>query len=100
MPREQMALHEAFCLYEDADRFKPYEKHHSTVKDACEAAQKLHVENLACTIRKIRISGIGRRDTRRKENSTLTGISMCLMIWRRLNFDELYDLIGGDGEDT
>lgn len=39
-------LHEAFCLYEDADRFRPYEKHHSTVKDACEAAEKLHVANL------------------------------------------------------
>ena len=39
-------LHEAFCLYRDADRFKPYEKHHSTVKDACELAQTLGVENL------------------------------------------------------
>ena len=27
-------LHEAFCLYGQADIFKPYEKHHSTVKDA------------------------------------------------------------------
>ena len=26
-------LHEAFCLYGQADEFKPYEKHHSTVKD-------------------------------------------------------------------
>ena len=39
-------LHEAFCLYSQADRFKPYEKHHSTVKDACELAQDLMVENL------------------------------------------------------
>ena len=39
-------LHEAFCLYRDVDRFKPYEKHHSTVKDACELAQTLGVENL------------------------------------------------------
>lgn len=28
-------LHEAFCLYSQADIYKPYEKHHSTVKDAC-----------------------------------------------------------------
>lgn len=39
-------LHEAFCLYKDRDRFKPYEKHHSTVKDACELAQEMKVENL------------------------------------------------------
>ncbi len=39
-------LHEAFCLYEEADRFKPYEKSHSTVKDACEIAQELQVKNL------------------------------------------------------
>ena len=39
-------LHEAFCLYSQADVFAPYEKHHSTVKDACELAQTLHVQNL------------------------------------------------------
>ena len=39
-------LHEAFCLYSDRDIFKPYEKHHSTVKDACELAKELNVKNL------------------------------------------------------
>ena len=39
-------LHEAFCLYSQADIFKPYEKHHSTVKDACELAKTLEVKNL------------------------------------------------------
>lgn len=39
-------LCEAFCLYGDRDRFKPYEKHHSTVKDACELARKLGVRHL------------------------------------------------------
>lgn len=39
-------LHEAFCLHEDADTFKPYEKHHSTVKDAASLAQRLGVKNL------------------------------------------------------
>lgn len=39
-------LHEAFCLQSEADIFKPFEKHHSTVKDACEVAQKLEIENL------------------------------------------------------
>ena len=39
-------LSEAFCLYGEADRFKPYEKHHSTVKDACELAQSLGIKHL------------------------------------------------------
>lgn len=39
-------MHEAFCLYEEADIFKPYEKHHSTVKEACMLAQELQVPNL------------------------------------------------------
>lgn len=39
-------LHEAFCLYSQADIFNPYEKHHSTVKDACELAERLGVKNL------------------------------------------------------
>jgi len=39
-------LHEAFCLYSQADIFQPYEKNHSTVKDACITAQRLNVENL------------------------------------------------------
>jgi len=39
-------LHEAFCLYEQRDIFQPYEKHHSTVKDACELAETLNAANL------------------------------------------------------
>ncbi len=39
-------LHEAFCLYEDREQFKPYEKHHSTVKDACILAEDLQIPNL------------------------------------------------------
>lgn len=39
-------LHEAFCLYSDAEKFRPYEKHHSTVKDAASLAQRLNVKNL------------------------------------------------------
>lgn len=39
-------LHEAFCLHGQADIFHPYEKHHSTVKDACELAEHLGAENL------------------------------------------------------
>ena len=39
-------LHEAFCLHSQADVFRPYEKSHSTVADACRLAQELGVENL------------------------------------------------------
>jgi len=39
-------LHEAFCLYANREKFKPYEKHHSTAKDACELAEGLNVKNL------------------------------------------------------
>ena len=39
-------FHEAFCLYSQKDIFKPYEKHHATVKEACETAAKLNVKNL------------------------------------------------------
>lgn len=39
-------LCEAFCLYKDRARFKPYEKHHSTAKDAAKLAQRLDIKNL------------------------------------------------------
>lgn len=39
-------LHEAFCLYADREKYHPYEKHHSTVKDACELAERLSVKQL------------------------------------------------------
>lgn len=39
-------LHEAFCLDGEKDEFKPYEKHHGTVKDSAELAQELQVKNL------------------------------------------------------
>lgn len=39
-------MHEAFCLYGEAEKFKPYEKCHSTVKEACELAEGLEIPNL------------------------------------------------------
>ncbi len=39
-------LSEAFCLYEDRERFLPYEKNHSTVLDAARLAEELKVKNL------------------------------------------------------
>lgn len=39
-------LHEAFCLEEDADSFKPFEKAHTTAKRAAATAREMGVENL------------------------------------------------------
>lgn len=39
-------LCEAFCLYDDRERFKPYEKHHSTALDAGRLAAELGIKNL------------------------------------------------------
>lgn len=39
-------LHEAFCLDSQADIFKPYEKHHSTVASSCKALNNMDIENL------------------------------------------------------
>ena len=39
-------LAEAFCRYEDREVFRPYEKNHSTVKEASELAQQLEAKNL------------------------------------------------------
>ena len=39
-------MHEAYCLYSERSIFKPYQKFHSTVKDACETAEKLGIKNL------------------------------------------------------
>ena len=39
-------MHEAFCLDKEEQIFKAYEKHHSTVKSACESMQSLNIKNL------------------------------------------------------
>jgi len=39
-------LREVLCLYRDKDIFKPYEKNHDTVKDACTCAEQWQVKNL------------------------------------------------------
>lgn len=39
-------MHEAFCLFEEKHLFNPYEKHHTTVKEACENGRSLNIKNL------------------------------------------------------
>lgn len=44
--KSKWLLHEAFCLYSEREIYHPYEIHHSTVKDACEMAERLGIPNL------------------------------------------------------
>lgn len=44
--RADWMMAEAFCLYSEKDRYKPYEKHHSTAVDAAKIAEQLHIRNL------------------------------------------------------
>ena len=37
--RQRLATPRGILLYAERDIWKPYEKHHSTVKDACELAE-------------------------------------------------------------
>ena len=39
-------MHEAFCLDSEADKYKPYEKNHSTVKSVCNNFKDLNIKNL------------------------------------------------------
>lgn len=39
-----LLMSEAFCLYADRDKFNPYEKNHSTVKEACTVAEELQAQ--------------------------------------------------------
>lgn len=39
-------LHEAYCLYSEAAIYEPYEKHHSTVREACQVAEQYEIPNL------------------------------------------------------
>ena len=46
MRKADWLMHEAFCLYSQRNQYDPYEKHHSTVREACELASCLNVPNL------------------------------------------------------
>lgn len=39
-------LSEAFCLYAERDIYNPYQYSHSTVREACECAERFHAKNL------------------------------------------------------
>lgn len=65
-----LLMSEAFCLYEDREIFKPYEKHHSTALDAGRLARELgakslllyHTEDSTLATRKERYTAEARRE--------------------------------------
>ena len=72
---------EAFCLFSEADKFKPYEKHHSTVKEACQLAEQLKV--LIC------FSIIQRRRILRNVKQLYTQEGKEILQWQSLCSDDL-----------
>lgn len=79
-------LHEAFCLFGEADKFKPYEKHHSTVKKHASLRKNSVCRICCCIIQKRHIWRRERSCIRRKDSSIIMAICMCRMIWRRLRY--------------
>ena len=70
-------LHEAFCLYSQRDTFQPYEKHHSTVKDACELASSLQIPNLVLWHTEDRFSSTaGKNSIWLRDGSIMMAISL------------------------
>ena len=46
LKNKDYVMHEALCLDKDADIYKPYEKHHSTVKSTCDCFKDFNIKNL------------------------------------------------------
>jgi ribonuclease Z len=69
-------MSEAFCLYEDRERFQPYEKHHSTVLDAARLAEQLGVKNLILYHTEDRTL-----ETRKEKYSAEAKTAFCGRVW-------------------
>ena len=74
-------VHEAFCLYSQRDQYDPYEKHHSTVREACELAAYLNVPILSCTIPRMTTSNAEKPSIQQKADCIIKEISMCQTTW-------------------
>lgn len=77
-------LHEAFCLFGEADKFKPYEKHHSTVKEACQLAENLGIPNLLLYHTEETHLRERKNYIPKRAPDIIMGISMYLTIWKPL----------------
>jgi len=75
-------LHEAFC--EDAQEafFHAHEYFHSTVKEACETAERLGGRAWCAITRRTFFWKSGSGAILRREDSTFPADSMCRMIWK------------------
>ena len=78
-------LHEAFCLYEQADVFHPYEKHHSTAKDAALLAEQLGVKHLLLYHTEDKIWHGAGSSIRLRRGSSSKERYMCRRIWRAMS---------------
>ena len=66
--------HEAFCLYGEADKFKPYEKHHSTVERSMSACPRsFQIPHLILYHTEEMHLKEGKSFIRGKDGSTITG---------------------------
>ena len=70
-------LHEAFCLYAERDIWKPYEKHHSTVKDACELAESWGSRTSYSGTRRTAMLPVGNGFIRVREKRYYSGKYLC-----------------------
>lgn len=79
-------MSEAFCLYEDRERFQPYQKHHSTVLDAARLAERLGVKNLILYHTEDRTL-----DTRK---SKYAAIFLLYKFYAHVGLDLLFEILG------
>lgn len=81
-------MHEAFCLYSQRETFKPYEKHHSTVKDACMMAEELGVSNLILYHTEDKNLEERKRLYTEEGKAYYSGNLLCRKIWNALSCKE------------
>ena len=73
-------------MYGDRERFQPYKKNHSTVKEASELAETLGVKNLV--LYHTEDSDIAHRKERytKEASGSIVGRFTSLMIWKKSRF--------------
>lgn len=75
-------------IYGHADIFHPYEKHHSTVKDACELAGSSMSKICFSITQKTEILQKEKNCIQRKESGIIMAICMCRMIWKKYHYKD------------
>lgn len=76
-------LCEAFCLYADREEFKPYEKSHSTARDAGKLATELGVKTCCSITPRRRLLPHAARPIHAKQHNTSRAASLCPTTWKK-----------------